>query len=75
MLKADIGFNAGNILALLSQKGKLSLREIGEETHYRDTAISLAIGWLLRENKVKVYEHNGKLYFELSSCLSEIYYS
>ncbi|MDU1892056.1 MAG: winged helix-turn-helix domain-containing protein [Dysgonomonas sp.] len=75
MLKVDIGFNAGNILALLSERGKLSLREIGEATHYKDIVISLAIGWLLRENKIQIHESNGKLFFELNNCFSEIYYS
>lgn len=75
MLKTDVGANAGNILVLLTQRGRLTMREIGEITNCRDTAISLAIGWLLREDKVYIIEYNGRLYFELNNPTGEIYYS
>lgn len=75
MLKVEIGQNAGDILALLTEKGKLSIREIGEATHCRDTTIILAIGWLLRENKIYIDDVNGRLYFELNEPAGEIYYS
>lgn len=75
MLKKDVGFNAGNILSILSERGRLSLREIGDITHCRDVSISLAVGWLLRENKITVWEENGKMFFELTQPAAEIYYS
>ena len=75
MLKFEIGSNAGNILGLLTEKGRMSLREIGEVTHYKDISISLAIGWLLREGKIVIHNVNGKLFFETSMAnISEIYY-
>lgn len=66
MRKTDVGSNAGDIYMLLSRKGKLSLRQIGEFTNRREAAIFLSLGWLLRENKVSVMENNGRLYFELN---------
>ncbi|NDV68208.1 winged helix-turn-helix domain-containing protein [Dysgonomonas sp. 25] len=72
--KNEIGFNAGNILNLLTIRGRLSLRQIGEMTHYKDVSITMAIGWLLREGKVLVYNEDGKLYFDLNRSVSEIYY-
>lgn len=75
MLRTDVGINAGNILMLLTQRGRLTMREIGEVTNCRDMAISLAIGWLLREDKVYIIENNGRLYFELNNPANEIYYS
>ncbi len=75
MIKDDVGINAGNILSLLSDKGKLSIREIGEFTHYRDKMIFIALGWLLREDKIRCMENNGSLCIELKTvCASEIYY-
>lgn len=74
MMKNEIGLNAGNILDLLNEKGRLSLRQIGEITHYKDISITMAIGWLLREGKVSVHSDDGKLYFDLSKSVSEIYY-
>ncbi len=46
MLKKDIGIDAGTIWRHLSEKGILSIREIGELTNYRDGLILMALGWL-----------------------------
>ena len=74
MIKNDVGMNAGKVYRLLCKKGKLSLREIGESTHSSELTIYLAIGWLLRENKINITEQNEKLFFELNDSLSEMYY-
>ncbi len=74
MLKQDIGINAGTIWHLLSKKGKLTLREIGELTNYKDTLILLALGWLSREDKIEFSEKNEVIYIKLKSFLSDIYY-
>ena len=72
MLKHDIGLNAGNVYTLLSQRGRLSLRKIGELTKKSEYFIFLAMGWLLRENKIDVFEHNGELFFELKNARDEL---
>ncbi|MDR2949293.1 MAG: winged helix-turn-helix domain-containing protein [Dysgonomonas sp.] len=74
MLKKDIGINAGTIWRCLSEKGRLSLREIGELTSYKDSLILLALGWLSRENKILFSNINDNLYVELNFNASEIYY-
>lgn len=75
MIKSDVGMNAGSILTLLSDKGRMSIREIGDYTHYKDKAIFMALGWLLREDKVIFMDKNGLLCVEAKNiCLSEIYY-
>lgn len=75
MIKDDVSINAGNIFSLLSDRGNLSIREIGEYTHYRDKVIFIALGWLLREDKIRCFEKNGSLCAELkSACVTEIYY-
>ncbi len=65
MMETTIGLNAGNIIALLSQGGKLSLRELGEKTNCKDSVIFISIGWLFRENKISITEDEDRLFFEL----------
>lgn len=74
MIKNEVGMNAGDLYSLLSQRGKLSLRKIGELTQRRESVIYLSLGWLLRENKINVFEHNGEWVFELKESMSNIYY-
>ncbi len=74
MIKNEVGTNAGDVYSLLSQKGKLSLRKIGELTRMRESLIYLSLGWLLRENKIQIVEQNGEFVFELKESLSNIYY-
>jgi hypothetical protein len=68
MYKTDIGINAGVIWRLLSDKGTLSIREIGEFTHYRESFLFLALGWLAREDKIRFYEKEGVLYVKLEDA-------
>lgn len=74
MLKKDIGIDAGTIWRYLSEKGKLSIKEIAELTNYKEALILLALGWLSRENKIQFSTHNENLYVELSADPTEIYY-
>jgi len=68
MTKQDVGLNAGEVYTLLSQRGKLSLRKLGELTHRRESAIFLSSGWLLRENKINVLMQNGEYFFEIQTA-------
>lgn len=74
MYTNDIRINAGVIWQLLSEKGKLSIREIGELTHFRESFIYFALGWLSKENKICFIEKEGMLYIELKQRVSEFYF-
>ena len=74
MYKNDIGINAGVIWHLLSEKGELSIREIGELTNFQETFIYLALGWLSREDKIYFFEKNGVVYVVLNRIASEMYF-
>ncbi len=74
MLKEDVGINAGIIWDLLSEKGRLSIREIGELTHYKDSLLLLSLGWLSRENKITITDAGGYIYVELNVVATETYY-
>jgi len=56
---------AGKIWRILSERGRLSIRKIGELTSLNEAIIFLGIGWLARENKINFYNRSGMLYVEL----------
>jgi hypothetical protein len=68
MYMNNIGINAGDIFCLLADNGTVSIREIEELTHYKETFILLALGWLARENKVRFFEEHDEVYVELYDC-------
>ncbi|MDR0712714.1 MAG: winged helix-turn-helix domain-containing protein [Bacteroidales bacterium] len=74
MLKHDIGINAGVIWRLLSSKGALSIRQIGEFTHLEEKMIGLSLGWLAREDKIRFFEKNGVICAELIPAIPEMYF-
>jgi len=74
MIKKDVGLEAGSLYSLLSDRGRLSLRKIEEITHKREASLFLSLGWLLRENKIHVFEQNGEWFFEIKATMSELYY-
>lgn len=74
MTKFEVGTNAGDIYGLLAQRGKLNLRKLGELTHKRESSMFLSLGWLLRENKIAVYQENGEFFFEIKEVYSEMYF-
>jgi len=74
MYKNDVGINAGVIWHLLSEKGELSIREIGELTNFGEQSIYLALGWLSREDKIHFLEKSGVVYIKLNLVSSEMYF-
>ena len=74
MLKNDIGINAGVIWHLLREKGNLTIREIGEYTHFRESFIYYSLGWLARENKIRFIEKGDSMHIELINNFTETYY-
>lgn len=66
IMKNKIGAHAGELWHLLYNRGQLNLRDIGEATHYGQDVIFLALGWLLREDKIRIVRINGLLYYELN---------
>ena len=55
----QVGFAAGKIWNLLKEKGELSLNKVKIELkkkNYNELTVMLALGWLLRENKISFLE-------------------
>lgn len=74
MLKKQIGIDAGVIWQLLQEKGKLSMRQIGEQSNLSSDRILLATGWLAREDKIVFTEDTGTIYAELKPVGSQYYF-
>lgn len=56
-----IGETAGQIWHFLNQVGESSLTQIKKEIDADDFLITAAIGWLARENKVKIDRSGRKI--------------
>lgn len=75
MLKDNIGINAEAILKLLSENGKLSLKQLCESLNDRESLTLLALGWLSRENKINISsDTNGRIFIELDNPPTETFY-
>ena len=72
-MKKKIGLHAGEIWHLLYNRGMLNLRDIGEATHYGQDVIFLSLGWLLREDKIRIVKVNGLSFYELNYYQTEQY--
>ena len=72
--KNDVVSEAGQIWSLLSERKILSVKRIGEMTHYHESLVCLALGWLVKENKVRLFEKSGVLHAELNISIPEMYY-
>lgn len=60
-----IGETAGQIWHFLNQVGESSLTQIKKEINADDFLITAAIGWLARENKVKIDRSGRKINISL----------
>lgn len=73
-MKQDIKINAIAIWRIISEKRRLSVKEILEMTGYKEAMMLFALGWLVKEEKVELKDNEGTVYVELASALSENYY-
>jgi len=60
------GKNAGVVWRALNEKGKLGIRELSKATDLSILEVNGAIGWLARENKIRMTGNGIKVLYELS---------
>jgi hypothetical protein len=60
------GRNAGIVWRTLNEKGQLGLRELSKHSKLSMLEVNGAIGWLARENKVKLVDRGTKTVYELA---------
>lgn len=70
-----MGLNAGKVWQTLSQKGGMNIESLKMETKLNLWELGLAIGWLMRENKV-IFVDRGEagIHVELRYRQTDIYY-
>lgn len=70
----DVRKNAIVIWKLLSLRGQLSAKEICEFTNLSEPLLFLALGWLIKEEKVHFADKEGTLFAGINSVAVEMYY-
>ena len=65
-LTCEIGENAGKIWQLLDFQGKADISTITKLTDMEIEEVYSVIGWLSRENKIKLFHKDRKLIYELT---------
>ena len=60
------GKNAGIVWRALNEKGKLGMRELSKATDLNMLEVNGAIGWLARENKIRITGNGIKVVYELT---------
>jgi hypothetical protein len=60
------GKNAGMVWRALNEKGKLGMRDLSKFTKLSMLEVNGAVGWLARENKVRIVDNGVKIVYELS---------
>lgn len=74
MSENTIGADAGIIWGLLSVKGALTTIELSELIGLKESYLLLSLGWLVKENKIIVYEVAELILVELPHNTSDFYY-
>ena len=67
MEKAVIGFNAGRVWRYLKDRGEADINKMCLDLRQSFDNISLAVGWLARENKVIIRRKDGALLVSINN--------
>lgn len=67
MEKAVIGFNAGRVWRYLKDRGEADINKMCLDLGQSSDNISLAVGWLARENKVIIRRKDGALLVSINN--------
>ena len=67
MEKAVIGFNAGRVWRYLKDRGEADIIKMCLDLGQSFDNISLAVGWLARENKVIIRRKDGALLISINN--------
>ena len=68
MEKTKIGVNAGKVWRILNEKGELSMFDLCRDLGLTFEDVSLAIGWLARENKIFLRKKDEMLF----ACIEDV---
>lgn len=71
MVKLNMSDKVYRIWQLLLDERCMSVQGIAEQTYYEVDHVLLALGWLMRDKLVVVYDDGGVLLAELVTPMSE----
>ncbi|GHT04295.1 hypothetical protein FACS189423_06760 [Bacteroidia bacterium] len=74
MNKYELEKKAGQIWFLISLRGTMSLKQICGITHEKHLFIILALGLLIEEDKVSIYEKGNDIIVESAYSFLNMYY-
>ena len=61
-----IGVNAGKVWNILDEKGRLSVKELKDETKLTFNNLYSSIGWLAREGKITLEVVGKEIFIDLA---------
>ena len=64
-LKHEVGATAGKVWHVLSSEGPLTMAELKKKVDGQGDLVSLAIGWLAREDKIEIRPEKRTLRVQL----------
>ncbi len=67
MEKTKIGLNAGKVWRILNEKGELSMFDLCRDLGLTFEDVALAVGWLVRENKISLRKREGMLFASIEN--------
>lgn len=73
MLKVEIGTTAGEMWKFLGKNGKASLSGIGKKMGLTPEMTTLSVGWLAREDKIKINKEGKGTVVVLTDTEAKIY--
>ena len=57
-MNAKIGLAAGEVWKYLHEHGESSISKMAKDLRQKDTLVHMGIGWLAKENKVTIRQHD-----------------
>ena len=65
MHKETIGINAGIVWTYLNENGATTLSDLKKKTKIKEPFLSMSLGWLARENKIRFVIEEESVLIEL----------
>jgi len=62
----DVGKTAGKVFHNLETKGPMSMSRLKKEVGGNETLVTMAVGWLAREGKIKMAKERNSLTIQLN---------
>jgi len=62
----DVGKTAGKVFQNLEAKGPMSMSRLKKEVGGNETMVTMAVGWLAREGKIKVGKERNSMKIQLN---------